>query len=68
VANVPFSTACDHNFAFNGGFAALATGAEQLVEIQMAVESRNPIIILWVVRTSFVSACYRLLIEGNAFK
>jgi hypothetical protein len=38
VANMPFSAACHNNFSFNGCLAALAAGAEQLVEIEVAVE------------------------------
>jgi hypothetical protein len=38
VADVPFGTACHDYLSFDGGLAALATGAEHFVEIQMAVE------------------------------
>lgn len=41
VADMPFGTACYYHFSFNGSLAALATGAEQLVEIQVAVEPRH---------------------------
>jgi hypothetical protein len=36
---MPFRTTCHYHFSFNGGLAALATGTEHLMEIQVAVET-----------------------------
>ena len=41
VADMPFGTTCHYHFSFDGGLAALATGAEHLVEIQVAIEPRH---------------------------
>ena len=38
MSGVPLSTTCQDDFPFDRGFAIPATGAEELVEVQMTVE------------------------------
>lgn len=39
MSNVPFSTASNHHLTLNGRLAAAASRAEELVEVEMTVES-----------------------------
>lgn len=65
---MPLGTARDHHFAFDGGFAALAAGAEHFVKVQVAVKPRHTVVLLRCVRESFGTAGLGFLIEGNAFE
>jgi hypothetical protein len=51
VADMPFGTTRHYHFSFDGGLATLATGAEQLVEIQVAVET-------WHTGLKVISLCF----------
>jgi hypothetical protein len=69
VANMPFSTACHNNFSFDGCLAALAAWAEQLVEIEVAVESWHAgLMVVGFCCQSFISAGLGLLVKGHTFE
>ena len=46
VARVPFRAAGNDDFAFNRRLAALASGGEKLVKVQVAVESQRSVSVL----------------------
>lgn len=48
VPDVPLSTASDNDFAFDRRLAGLATRAEQLVKIEMTIETQGRICVLTV--------------------
>lgn len=70
MTNVPFGATCNHNFALDRRLAALASRAEQLVKIQMAVESHRLgfFVIFGCVGKSFRSLGLWFLVESNAFQ
>jgi len=57
VTGVPFGTASDNDFAFNGRLAALASGREELVEIKVTVETCGFVGAVVVFKTRHVFGC-----------
>lgn len=70
MAYVPFSSACHDHFAFDGGLAALAPGAEQLVEVKVAVESWLVAVFAvgWFCSQPLLSLRLGFLVESDAFE
>jgi hypothetical protein len=69
MTNMPLGPACHHNLAFNRGLAALASGAELLMEIQMAIEAQHTrlLVVTWCLRQSLIALGLGLLIKGHTF-
>lgn len=70
VTSMPFGSASHDHFALDGRLAALASWAEEFVEVQMAVESDD--MCLLVIFGSFceplISLCLGFLVKSNAFE
>jgi hypothetical protein len=68
VANVPFCATCNDNFTLDGGLTALTAGTEELVEIQVAVETRHTRFFVRVMRQSLGPGGFGLLVESNTLQ
>jgi hypothetical protein len=69
MTDMPLGSACHDNFAFNRGLAALAPGAELLMEIQMTIEAQHMrlLVVTWCLRQSLIAFGIGLLIKGHTF-
>lgn len=70
MADVPFGTTGNHHLAFNRGLAALTAGAEEFMEVQVAVEPRDVgfFVMGWCICQSLRTTGFGFLVESHAFE
>ena len=70
MADMPFGSACNDHFSFNGRLAALTSWTEEFVEVEMAEESNDMRLFIpfGSLCKSLVPLCLGLLVKSDTFK